>query len=463
MTSKAEKTLPSASPLEIAKLALVRAKGVGADVEAYVQFGRTVSIKVFGRAVESVTVAEPRGIGLRAMRDGRTGYAFSTDISEAGVCRALERVKADLEVADPDPYGGLPSVDAGGYPALSGLWRPGASTMTLDQKTGLALAAEAAALEYGGVEAVEESVYEDEEEHVAVVSTLGVEAEARQSYGFVYVVAHAGRQDDRQSGLGFDAGRDPLRLDPISAGREAAEKALALVGATPCKTGSYTLVLDREVASALLSTVAQALSADAVQKGRSVFVGKVGTAIGSPLLTLLDDGLHPEGMATSPFDGEGVPQQSTVLLSEGVLKTYLHDSRTARREGGGASSTGSARRSSYRTLPRVGPGNLVVAPGSGTLEELLARVGEGLYVESVAGLHAGVNPVSGEISLGVSGRLIEAGVAGAPVREVTIATDFGGLLANVCDVAGDTRWIPLYGSVCTPSLAVRGIAVSGVS
>jgi PmbA protein len=335
--------------------------------------------------------------------------------------------------------------------------------MGLEQKVGLALEAEAAALDSAGVEAVEEGVYQDEEAHVAVASSLGVEAEARQSYSFVYVVAHAGQADDRQSGLGFDAGRDPGSLDPLKAGQEAAQKALALVGARPCKTGSYTLALDREVASALLSTVAQALSADAVQKGRSVFAGKLGTTIGSPLLTLVDDGLHPEGMATCPFDGEGVPQRTTALLTQGVLESFLHDTRTARRQGGSTRSTGSARRSSYRALPRVGPSNLVLAPGDGTMEEMLERIGEGLYVESIAGLHSGVNAVSGEISLGVSGRLIEGGSAATPVREVTIATDFGALMWGVCDVAGDAKWKHLYGSIRSPSLAVRGVAVSGVS
>jgi PmbA protein len=462
MLGATKETASLPEPLEVAELAVARAAGLKADVEAYVQFGRTVAVKVFGRAVESIAVAEPRGIGIRAVRDGRTGYAFSTDISESGVVLALARAKADLEVADPDAYGGLPAVEPGAYPTLSGLWRPGVSTMTLDQKTGLALRAEAAALGAAGVTAVEESAYEDEDEHVAMMSTLGVRAEAKRSYGFVYVVAHAGDDSDRQSGLGFDAGRDPAGLDPGLAGREAAQRALALVGALPCKTGSYTLVLDRVVASALLSTVVQALSAEAVQRGRSVFAGRLGSAIGSPLLSLCDDGTHPEGMATSPFDGEGVPQQVTRLLESGSLMSYLHDSRSARREGGGTLSTGSARRSSYRTLPRVGPSNLVVRPGVGTLVDLLQRVGRGLYVESVAGLHAGVNPVSGEISLGISGRLIEGGVAGTPVREVTIATDFGGLLSSVCDVGGDARWIPLYGSVCTPSLAVEGVAVSGV-
>jgi PmbA protein len=461
MSTSVGKTGLSRTPLEIAQEAVAHATGLKADVEAYVQFGRTVSVKVFGRDVESVTVAEPRGMGVRAVLDGRTGYAFSTDISEAGVARAVAQVKDNLEAADPDPYGGLPNTVTGEYAALTGLWRPGVSSMTLDQKTELALRAEASALETPGVEAVEESVYEDEEAHVAIASTLGVSAEAKQSYGFVYVVAHAGQDSDRQSGLGFDAARDPGQLDPVSAGRGAAQKALALVGARPCKTGLYTLVLDREVVAALLSTVVQALSADAVQKGRSVFVDKLGASIGSRLLTLVDDGLHPEGMSTCPFDGEGVPQRTTMLLEGGVLRSYLHDTRSACREGEGTRSTGSARRSSYRALPRIGPSNLLVPPGDGTLDDLLRRVGKGLYVESVAGLHAGVNLVSGEISLGISGRLIEGGVAGSPVREVTIATDFGALLSSVCDVGGDARWMPLYGSVCTPSLAVEGVAVSG--
>jgi PmbA protein len=109
----------------------------------------------------------------------------------------------------------------------------------------------------------------------------------------------------------------------------------------------------------------------------------------------------------------------------------------------------------------VGLSNLVLRPGEGELEDLLRRVGTGLYVDSAAGLHSGVNPVSGEISVGVTGRLIEDGEAGRPVREVTIATDFISLLRSIGDLAGDLRWIPLYGSVRTPSIAVQGVAVSG--
>lgn len=462
MIGASDRNPVSQDPLEVADLVISLADDLRAEVEAYVQFGRTVTVKVFDRSVESVTVGEPRGVGIRAVRDGKTGYAFSTDMSAAGITRAVTEVKGNLEAADEDPYSRLPSVDPDDYQLTPGLWCPGVSRLSLEEKTDLALRAEASALDSPGVGLVEESVYGDEEEHVAMASTLGVRAEARQSYGYVYVVAHAGHEDERQSGLGFDAARDPHLLDVTMAGRDAAEKAAALVGARPCETGAYTLVLDREVAAAILSTVVQSLSADAVLKGRSVFKDKIGTAIGSPVLTLLDDGLHPGGAATCPFDGEGVPQQVTTLIQDGVLRSYLYDHRSAEREGGGARSTGNSRRASYRALPRVGASNLVVSKGEGTLDGLMKRVGEGLYVESVAGLHSGVNPVSGEISLGVSGRLIEGGVAASPVREVTIATDFSALLNKVCDIAGDARWIPFYGSVNTPSIAIEGVTVSGV-
>jgi PmbA protein len=187
----------------------------------------------------------------------------------------------------------------------------------------------------------------------------------------------------------------------------------------------------------------------------------VGQPVGSPLLTVHDDGLVSGGMATNPFDGEGVPQQTTPLFEAGVLRSYLHSSYTARKEGGDVRSTGNAGRSSYRSVPGVTATNLVVKAGRGELEDVVARVGEGLYVDSVAGLHSGVNPISGEISVGVTGWLIRGGTKGAPVREVTIATDFVHFLGSVGDLGGDVRWIPLHGSVYTPSLVVGGIAVSG--
>ncbi len=450
------------TPLQIARRALERGRRLGADLEVYSQAGRTASIKIYAGDVESITMAQPRGLGVRAVRQGRVGYAFTADLSDSGLDVVLAGAVANVDATDPDPHAALPAQALGPYPSVPGLWRPGVGQTSLEEKIGMALAVERRALACPHVDTVEESVYSDEESRIAICSSTGVVAEAEHSFCFVYAQALAGRDGDRQSGLGYSLGRDPAELDAEAAGAEAGEKAAVLLGARPCATGSYTVVFAREVAAALFSYVAQGLSADAIQKGRSLFAGKLGETVGSSLAGLLDDGLAAGGTATNPFDGEGVPRRRTPLLEAGVLRAYLHSSYTARKSGGDAVSTGNAERSSYRMTPKVAATNLVVTPGSGTLEDLLGRVGTGLYVENAAGLHSGVNVISGEVSVGVTGRLIENGVLGRPVREVTVATDFMSLLSSICDVAGDPRWIPIYGSVSTPSLAVEKVTVSGV-
>ena len=144
---------------------------------------------------------------------------------------------------------------------------------------------------------------------------------------------------------------------------------------------------------------------------------------------LHDDGLDPDGPASAPFDGEGVPRRRTALIEGGRLRTYLYDTYTARR--GGAVSTGNAGRGGYRSQPSVSTSNLVVAPGPLAFEHLLAEAGDGVYVTDVAGLHSGVNPVSGVFSVGASGRAIRGGALAEPLREFTIASDLVSMLRAV--------------------------------
>lgn len=453
------------APGEIVRHVLDRSRRLGIDagvgLEVYAQASRTTSIKVFDGQIEALTTAEPRGLGVRAIDSGRVGYAYTGDLSPSGLDAVVLEAAANARAADPDPFVGLPE-QTGSYDEVPGLWRPGVSATGIEQKVEIALRAEATALAEPEIEVVEESEYTDSDFEVALASSAGVFAEGRQSFALTYLTANAARGDDRQSGLGFSLGRSPEELRPVEAGREAAGKAQALLGASPCSTGRYTVVLRPTVAAAFLTAIAGALSADAVQKGRSLFGGKLGHEVAAAHLELSDDGLAPEGLNTSSFDAEGIPRRRTRLLSAGLLESYLHDTYTARKEGGDTVSTGNSSRGSYRSLPGIGASNLVLSGGQGSLDDLLARVGEGLLVDSVAGIHSGINPATGEISVGVMGRLIEGGATGRPVREITIATDFLSLLQSITHLAGDHRWVPLYGSVYTPSFAVQGVAVSGV-
>lgn len=452
---------PSTDLLAVGREALARAAGLPGDLEVFVQESETTSIKVYQGEVESLVSGRPKGLGARYVRDGRMGYAYTGDFSPAGLEHVVAMAVANTAAADPDPAVGLPAAGAA-YPEVPGLWRAGLLCTPMETKIALAVEAERVALATPKIETVEESTYVDSAARTAVLSTRGVETYGEQTFCYVYASAHARDSSDVQTGLGFSTGREPGELDAEEVGREAARKAAALLGAKPCATGLYTVVLDREVAASFLGVLVHALSADSVQRGRSLFAGRLGERVAASGFDLVDDGLHPDGMATSPFDDEGVARGATTLIGSGTLRAFLHDTYTAAREGGGAHSTGNAERGSYRGSPGVSPSNLVVAAGEGSLEELLGRVGSGLYVVGITGLHSGANPVSGELSVGAHGHLIEAGELGAPVREVTIATDMLSLLLNLSDRGGDARWIPFSGSVLTPSLAVTGVTVSGV-
>jgi PmbA protein len=324
----------------------------------------------------------------------------------------------------------------------------------------LALGIERAALEADPrVVGVEQAVYADSSEGVAVVSSTGIEGEYASSSCYGYVAALAAGDDARETGLGFGLGRGPAALDPAAIGREGAERAAAMVGAGKPKSRSCPVVLDPTVAASFVALIGKGLAASAVQRGRSPFAERLGDEVAGEPLELHDDGLDPAGFASAPFDGEGIPRRRTPLLEARQLRTYLYDTYTAHR--GEAASTGNASRAGYRSQPSVSASNLIVAPGGLSFAGLLGEAGDGVLVTDVAGLHSGVNPVSGVFSVGASGRAIVNGELAEPLREFTIASDLVSMLQAVRAVGADSRWVPFGGSVKTPSLLIEAMTVAG--
>jgi PmbA protein len=330
----------------------------------------------------------------------------------------------------------------------------------MERRVELALAVERAARGRNPlVSNVEDTVYADSEGSAALATSNGFCASYEQTQCYAYAYAFAGEGADRMTGIGLAVARGPDGIEPEAVGAEAADRAVALHGARQPQSRRCPVVLDPHVAASFASVIGRTLSADAVQRGRSLFAGKEGEQIADPALRLLDDGLDPEGLATAPFDGEGIPQQSTPLIEDGKLRTYLFDAYTARKAG--RESTGNGARGSYRAPPSVGSTNLLVAPGSGTTADLIAEAGDGLYVMGVSGLHSGVNAISGSFSVGATGRLIRNGELAEPAREMTIASDLVSMLTAVQRAGGKARWIPFGGSVKAPALLVREMTIGG--
>lgn len=443
----------------IARRAVEAATGAGAsDAEAYVSRDSGRQVRVHGGEVESLTAATQSGVGIRAWSGKRVGYAYGTDLSEAGVAGIAARAAEAAAVADEDQFATPPQPAE--FEALPGLSDPSAAEWDGSRIAALALTVERTALNADPrLVGVEQAVYADSDERVAIASSTGVAGEYESSSCYAYLQALAEGEGSRETGLGFGLARGPGGLDPEVIGREGAERALAMIGATKPASRACPVVLDETVAASFAGLIGGALSAKAVQRGRSPFAERLDEEMASAAFALHDDGRDPAGPASAPFDAEGVPRRRTPLIEDGRLRSFLYDTNAANREG--RASTGSASRQGYRSLPSVSPSNLVVAPGTHSLEELLALAGEGVFVTDVAGLHSGVNPVTGVFSVGASGRAIRAGGLAEPVREFTIAGDLVGMLGAVSAAGAGSRWVPFGGSVSTPPLLVAEMAISG--
>jgi len=433
--------------------------GGGSEAEAWAEGSRSREVRVHAGEVESLTEASGRGVGLRAWIGARTGYAYGTDLSGGGLAELAEAAVGAARVADEDESSVAPEPEEEAAP-IEGLRDEGVAGTETAEVIDLAQRIERIALERDRrVSGVEEVVYVDEDTNAAIVTSRGVFGSYGASVAYSFLQAMASQDSEVQTGLGFGVGRAPRQLDAERIGAEAGDEAASMLGATKPGSRSCPVVLSDRVTASFVGFIGGALCADEVQRGRSPFADRLGDELASKALVLADDGTDPGGLASAPFDGEGVPRGRTPLLADGKLLAYLHDSYTARR--GDARSTGNASRSSYRSPPSVSPSNLMLEPGELSLERLIAEAGDGVYVTEVAGLHSGVNPVTGRYSVGATGKAIRRGELAEPLREFTIAGDLLDTLAAVRAVGSESRWVPFGGSVLTAPMLVREMAIGG--
>jgi PmbA protein len=444
-------------------LALARrvagAARAGEQIEAYVVRSRDVDVKVFDGDVESLAVAEVEGVGVRVVADRRQGYAWAGSLDEEVVADTVEESRDNAGFGAPDDCYALASPDdfAGVIPAALELWRDDLLAVPTADKVALAISLDAATRARDPrIRGVESSTYGDSAVESAVANSLGVEAATRRTSCAISAYAMAGEGADTRTGSGFSAARTVADLDVDEAARDAADRAVRLLGARPVPSARMPVVLDPLVTRALVGLVGGALGGEAVIKGRSLFVGREGEEVAAPQVTLVDDPTVPDAFGAATHDAEGVPTRRLELIGQGRLEAFLHNVYTARRAG--ARTTGSAVRGGFKSAPGVGARALSLVPGPLSPEEILASVPEALYVQTVSGLHSGTNIVSGDFSVGAEGLMVRDGTLAEPVREITIASTLQRMLHDLAHIGNDLRWLPGGGAGMTVLIADMSIA-----
>jgi len=438
----------------IGEKALDEAKKRGVEAEAYLLHDKELSIEISDGKLETLKQADEIGLGVRVIKEGRPGFSYTSDLSDEAVKRAVDDAISISVYTDQDEYNVLPE-RAQDYPDIK-VYDKDTALMSLEEKIEMAMLVESSAKAVDKrISIIERSGYDDLEYCNIIMNTKGVFATENGNFSSIYIFLVAEEDGDAQNGFSMMVNRKVKDLRPAFVGKEAAANAIRALNARTIKSGRMPVILDPYVATRFSGIVASMVNAESVQKGKSMFAGKAGEQVASSIFNIVDDALLAGGIGSGPFDGEGVPSQRNVLIENGVLKGFLHDSYTAGKAG--VKSTGNAGRGSFRGVPSVGSTNFLISPGQGNLDDLMDGVEQGLYVTEVMGMHT-ANPISGDFSVGAAGIMIEKGNLTYPVRGVTIAGNMADLLQSIDAVAADLRF---YGSKASPSIRLRELSVGG--
>ena len=446
---------------ELLDLARSIAERAGADegVEAYVRHEREFYVKAYEGEVEAISSAEPRGAGVRLISGGRVGFAYTTDLTFDGIGAVVAQARENAESATPDEAAGMGAAWSEAPEGVPGLFDESHVAAGPDEKAAFTIQLEQATRAADPRIRTEEAIYSDSESEVAIATSAGIEGQYRRTDAWCYSVAIAEDGNDTQVAFEFDLARGLASLDAEAVARRAADRALSILGAQKIPSARMPVVFDPYTSGQFLGVIASALTGEAVQKGRSLFAGKVGEQVAAAGLTLVDDGRVAGAPGSAPWDDEGTPTRRTPVIEAGVLSSFLYDVTSARREG--RASTGNASRTGFKTAPRPAPTNLAFDSTGESRDEVLRKAGRALLVQDFHGVHSGANSISGDFSVGATGRLVENGELTQAVREVTIAAPMLDILARISAVATDRRWLPFGGSYGGATTLVSEMTVAG--
>ena len=436
---------------------LAKAKRSGATAaDIIIAEGETFSVQVRLGAVDRLTKAREKHLGLRVFVGKRSASTstsdFSADSLNALVAETCTLAKAVVE----DPVSGLPEADqmAGERPDLD-LYDP--TRLNTEQQIDLAKRVEAAAMSTDErVTNSEGGDFDSSSGRVVLGNSHGFLGEYQSSSFSMSAspVATDPETGAMQRDSWYDVQRKFSKLNsPEAVGLEAARRTVRKLGARKVATQRVPVVFDAEMAGSLMGNLCGAVSGYSLYKGASFLAGQLGKSLAPDYVTVYDDGRIVGGLGSRPFDGEGLPTRKTTVVERGVLKSYLLDAYSGRKLG--MASTGNASRSVGEN-PSVGPTNFYLAPGARTAQEIIKTVKQGLYVTDLIGF--GINMVTGDYSRGASGFWIEGGELAYPVEEITIAGNLKDMFAGIEMVGSD---LVFRGRIASPTVKIAEMMVAG--
>lgn len=428
-------------------------KGID-EFEIYFLSNLNTSIKIYQGKIENFSNNQNQGISFRGMVDGKMGYSYSESMEDEDIDFLINEVIENASCIE----------------SLDKQFIYGEKTNYTDTIT------YSSAIENLDTDLVKDFLIKMEEyalsidERVKKVNfcsfamgsgekiiknSKGLELHSKENICYTYISVIAEENGIVKTGSHFQLGRDFSKFDYKELSEVAVKRALKKFGTITLTEVPKTCVIENLAFSSLLGAMSNIFSAEAVQKNISKLKGKLNESVASSIVTLVDDPFLKDGLANSSFDDEGVPTSYKEIIQDGVLKTYLYNLKTAYKDG--VSSTGNGVKGSYKGTVGISSFNLYIKPSSKSFDKMIENIKEGIFITDFAGLHSGLNTISGDFSLAGEGFYIKDGKIDKPLNQITISGNFFGLLKNIKDIANDIKFS--FSSVGSPSIVVEGLKV----
>ena len=406
------------------------------ETEILLSAVNSFSVKINEQNVESFNYSDSKGIGVRVVKRGKVGYAYTEKFDEETFKRIVDGAIENAKYTEDDDV-----VIMENYPENSD--NPNVYSESLDKVDVVDKIQLAKNLEKYDKEAdkrvfnVPYAVYGDGKSYSRIANSKGLDREDTHNYAYAYVGALSAEKDDKRMGMDYHITRDFGEFDPKKMAVEGVKKSTDLLNGKPAESGKCAVVFNNEMMATMLATFSGIFNAKSVQEGRSLLKGKIGQIVADEKVTIVDDSLYPNGFSTSAFDSEGYPTEKTILIEKGVLKSFLHNTITARKDS--VKSTGNGSRG-YKGTLGISTSNFIIEAGEHKETDLFKKHDKIIEIVSLQGMHSGANAISGDFSLGAQGFLWKNGKRQHSLKPFTVSGNFLQMLSGVEAIADNFKF-----------------------
>lgn len=425
------------------------------EFEIYFLSGKNISLKVFKGKIESFSDNQNQGISFRGKFDGKMGYSYTESFEEEDADFLINEAYENGSVIESSDEQII--YEGGGEYIPVNTYEENLKNIEIPQIENFLINLEKEAYSLDKrIKTVVVCMFGMGESERIIKNSKGISLHDRGNTAYSYISVSAEENGVVKTGSDFKVSRDFKAFDYKTLAENAVKKAAAKLDTVKPELKENICIIENTAFTSLLDSMTGIFSAEAVQKNLSLLKGKLGEKIACEKFTLIDDPHLENGEGSCSFDSEGVPTKYKELVSKGILKTYLYNLKTAKKDG--VKSTGNAAKGGYKGTIGISPFNLYVKKGEVSFDELLKKMDRGAIITDFAGLHSGLNSVSGDFSLAAEGFIVENGKKGKAFNQITVAGNFFELLLNIEEIGEDMKF-SLSGTG-SPSVLVKNLHFS---